>query len=194
MAQRENEYVKQAREFLERNRIEFRAVLIGNDCPSFCEDARKQIDMDKVDTFPRGTHIHGKHYRCTFSAKERGHFAVDFWNSYADSEENFFAFGNDNSLGNWVTGRDNCYWDKYRINGKYPGRPRIKQPIKPTAYDVLASITKDDPGTFEQFCGDFGYDEDSRRAEDVYRAVVEEWKRVRRFFTDAELTEVREIQ
>src|SRR6185312_12921531 len=28
---------------------------------------------------------------------------------------------------------------------------------KPTAYDVLACITKYDPGTFSNFCSDFGY-------------------------------------
>ena len=36
---------------------------------------------------------------------------------------------------------------------------------EPTAYDVLTCLTKFDPHAFESFCGDFGYDMDSRAAE-----------------------------
>jgi hypothetical protein len=64
----------------------------------------------------------------------------------------------------------------------------------PTAYDVLTCIQKYDPGTFENFCGDFGYDEDSRKAEKTYKAVVKEWWRVYRFFTSSEIEEMQEIQ
>ena len=38
------------------------------------------------------------------------------------------------------------------------GRYKNKKYSEPTAYDVLAYLTKYDPGTFENFCGDFGYD------------------------------------
>jgi hypothetical protein len=65
--------------------------------------------------------------------------------------------------------------------------------IRPTAYDALTAITKSDPGTFKDFCGDFGYDEDSRRAERTYIAVVEEWKNVERMFGDV-LERLQEIQ
>lgn len=65
----DNQYEKQANEFLSANGIEFRAVLIGDDCPPFCEDAQHDRDMNNVNTFPRKTHIHGKHYRGTFSSK-----------------------------------------------------------------------------------------------------------------------------
>lgn len=34
----------------------------------------------------------------------------------------------------------------------------------PTMYDVLTCLTKYDPDTFEDFCSEFGYDTDSRRA------------------------------
>jgi len=191
MVQVESEYVKQGREFLERNGIEFRAVMIGNDCPKFCSDALKQIDMDKVDTFPRKTHIHGKHYRCTFSCKGRGHISIDFWNSYSDAEFNW-ARKNAHDLS--YQALDRIFGKRGYSDGSLGVLPLKNKEREVTAYDVICCLTKDDPGTFEQFCGDFGYDEDSRRAEETYRAVVDEWKRVRRFFTDVELTEVREIQ
>lgn len=63
----------------------------------------------------------------------------------------------------------------------------------PSAYDLLACLQKSDPGSFKDFCGDFGYDTDSRKAERVYEAVRAEWFKMNDFFTDAELTELQEI-
>ena len=64
---------------------------------------------------------------------------------------------------------------------------------EPTAYDILACLTKYDPGTFEDFCSDYGYDEDSRKAESTYKAVCKEWRNVERVFGDY-LDGLREIQ
>jgi len=183
-----SEYTELAWDFLKRSGLDFRAVLVGSDCPMHCEDAQNERDMDKLDTFPRKTHIHGKHYRCTISGKDRGHVTFEFWNSYADEEFNAFKRGN-------VVNPDERYWDKYR-DGKY--RPsdfvRTSKPLKTvTPYDLLACIQKSDPYSFEDFCSDFGYDTDSRKAEATYHAVVKEWKKVQSFFTAAELTEIQEI-
>ncbi len=62
-----------------------------------------------------------------------------------------------------------------------------------TAYDLLASITKSEPGTFEDFCGEYGYDSDSRKAETVYHSVIAEWRKVHKFFTASELAELQEV-
>ena len=77
-----------------------------------------------------------------------------------------------------------------------PERDVFKNPnfAAPTAYDILTSLTKNDPGTFENFCGDFGYDTDSRSAEKVYRAVCDEWLNVSRLFNDSEIELLQEIQ
>lgn len=64
---------------------------------------------------------------------------------------------------------------------------------KPTAYDALCCLTKSDPGSFENFCSDFGYDEDSRKAESTYKAVVAEWEQVSNFFSSDELEQLQEI-
>ena len=63
---------------------------------------------------------------------------------------------------------------------------------KPTLYDVFSCLEKYDPGTFEDFCWMFGYDEYSRRAERTWKAVVKEWNAVERLFGDC-LDELREI-
>jgi hypothetical protein len=63
---------------------------------------------------------------------------------------------------------------------------------EPTFYDVFACLQKYDVGTFENFCSEFGYDTDSRRAERVYKAVCKEYAAVERLFGDC-LDELSEI-
>lgn len=57
----------------------------------------------------------------------------------------------------------------------------------PTPYDVLACIEKHDVGDFENFCSEFGYDINSRKAEKIYKAVCKEYEKVSRFFSSDEL-------
>ena len=64
----------------------------------------------------------------------------------------------------------------------------------PTPYDVLAGLTDYDPEDFDNFCMTFGYDQDSRTAEKIYKAVCEEWEQVQRFFQGEQLDLLREIQ
>lgn len=71
----------------------------------------------------------------------------------------------------------------------------LKKVIKaPTAYDILACLTKYNPGTFEDFCGDFGYDTDSRSAEKTYHAAMKEYGDLAQIFSPEELEEMEEIQ
>ncbi len=63
---------------------------------------------------------------------------------------------------------------------------------KPTAYDLLACLTKSNSGTLDEFCTEFGYDTDSRRAEETYLEVQREFKKVQNLFGDC-LSELEEI-
>lgn len=63
----------------------------------------------------------------------------------------------------------------------------------PSLYDILACLTKYDPETFEDFCGECGYNTDSRRAYDEFLAVDNEWHGVKQLFSDC-LDELSEIQ
>jgi len=58
---------------------------------------------------------------------------------------------------------------------------------EPTLYSVLACLTKYDPETFEDFCANYGYDNDSRKAEKIYKEVVKEFNNMQRLFTSDEL-------
>jgi len=83
-------------------------------------------------------------------------------------------------------------------------KTRTKNP--PSAYDVLSCVTKSDPGTFDEFCSEYGlsnvstpetYDElKNYRTKDkaIYKAVAKEWSSISDFFTAEELEELQEIQ
>ncbi len=85
--------------------------------------------------------------------------------------------------------KTNLNWDFSAVKSD-----TIHFPIAPTAYDVLACLTKYNPGSFENFCSEFGYDTDSRKAEKTYNAVKEEYMNVCSLFNDTEIEALQEIQ
>ena len=80
---------------------------------------------------------------------------------------------------------------RIRFSVKY-GQSIAQGSNPPTKYDLLTCLTKGDPGSFENFCGDYGYDPDSRKAERIYNAVCKEWVNVDRMWPDA-IDQLREI-
>lgn len=64
------------------------------------------------------------------------------------------------------------------------------------AYSVLACISSDiyTPETFEDFCAEYGYDADSRKAEKLFKRADRFARRLRAFFTEEEQNELAEIQ
>lgn len=64
----------------------------------------------------------------------------------------------------------------------------------PTAYDVLTCLEKYGHEDFEDFCGEFGYDTDSRRAKKIFKSVQKEYHNVCKLWSDEEIEQLREIQ
>ena len=66
---------------------------------------------------------------------------------------------------------------------------------KPDLVDVLSSLISDtnDLDTFEDWCGCFGYDTDSIKANKMYKQCLEELKQLKKMFTEKELKELRKI-
>ena len=64
-----------------------------------------------------------------------------------------------------------------------------------TAYGVLACISGDyyTPETFEDFCSDYGYDQDSRTAEQTFKHADKFAKKLRDFFSEREAERLSEI-
>ena len=67
------------------------------------------------------------------------------------------------------------------------GQSIMKGNEEPTLYDVLTCLQKYDVETFEDFCNDNGFDNDSRMAEKTYKAVVKEFQAMQRLFNSEEL-------
>ena len=65
---------------------------------------------------------------------------------------------------------------------------------EPTMYDVLTCLEKYEVGTFDEFCGNFGYDNDSIKAHRIYKAVAKEYKNMLRVFGADILEQMQEIQ
>lgn len=63
--------------------------------------------------------------------------------------------------------------------------------IEPTLYDVLACLTKSDPGSYDDFLSEYGYKK-SKDSIRTYNKVKDEYKNVMRLFDDIidELVEI----
>lgn len=182
-------YNERVAAYLEKIGVEFKVELLGNDCPRWCEQKGK----GGADVFPRREHIHGKHYLVTFrrpsnvgrTGMHYKAFTMDFWNSYKDEEFN------------WLRGQrwnHNLPFHLFKSHGLDQQKWGSPKPKLPTPYDVLACAEKCEPDLdFERWCAEFGYDTDSRRAEETWKAVIGEWNKVRGFFTEGELEVLREI-
>lgn len=169
-----NDYIKQGEDFLTSAGLTFSVRRIGLDCPKFCGDAGKHVA--DIGRFPRRTHIHGNHYLATFS-RMNGPLVREFEGKGWRLPEFSVDF--------WNSYND----EEFNFCIANPKKPRI-----PNAYDVITCFQKSDPGTFKDFCLEYGYDDDSRKAEEVWRACCAEWDKVRRFFTPEEVEQLQEIQ
>jgi hypothetical protein len=113
---------------------------------------------------------------------ERGNrkYSFTFGQSINDSGK-FWHFG---KYQNGISNKKLYPFHEWDVNKNY---------AIPTPYDVLSGVTKYDPGTFENFCSEFGYDTDSRKAEKVYQAVKNEYQNIAMLFNDSEMAELAEI-
>lgn len=112
-----------------------------------------------------------------------------------------FKFGNSlNASGRYIVrnhGKDMHFQDRAAATRfassvfDVKNNPNFKAP---TYYDVLAVLTKTDPGLFQDFCDEFSYDTDSRRAERTYNAVRDEYLHLANIFSNDELEQMQEIQ
>lgn len=63
----------------------------------------------------------------------------------------------------------------------------------PSDYAILSCLEKYEVGTFYEWCNNFGYDTDSRKAEKIYFDCQRQFSDVSGFFTPDELIELQDI-
>lgn len=167
-----NEYTKQALDFLDKAKasikIEFSGVAINKE---WKEKGKRNL------------------YNVTITTP-LGSMNFDFWDSIYNTEISVM------NLEEYAKKRFKCQYEYLTYADKVKVRKELKEKKAaaiPSAYDVLACLIKYDPGTFEEFCCEFGYNEDSRTAERIYVAVIKEYKQLERIFTAEQIEELREI-
>lgn len=165
----ENEREKQAQDFLTKTNTTIDIVFLKNG-KHFIDD-KEDRDIYKI-TLKRGA----RKYVFNFgqSIANSSHYVdVHLSNKPRISKEKAIQI-----YGNTILGLKRSF-----RNGKVP-----------SAYDVLACLQKYDVGTFKNFCDEFGYNTDSIKAENTYKAVVNEYQSLCTLYSDAELEKLQEIQ
>ena len=161
----ESKYQEQGNKFLELTETTFNAEFLKHG--KHFDDDKETRDIYKI-TLTRGERVFSFDFGQSINASGKyvtypGHNKV--------MKKPIYGFGN-------VKGRD---WD---INKDYS---------EPNAYDVLTCLQKYDVGTLENFCSEFGYDEDSRKAEKIYKAVLNEYNNMKMLYSDQELEALQEV-
>lgn len=158
---------------------------------------------------------HGIKYSVTLK-NTRGTYTFEFWGSITDKEK--LQLAKEAKVGGIYSAKYFALmdWCKSRasatvpneirsknargISTEYTGRvwlnnteDTVKILIAPKAYDILACLRPMSAHSFEEFCSEFGYDEDSRTTERTYQACLAQDNAMRRMFTHAELEAIQEI-
>ena len=180
------DYEKQGENFLKETNTTFKAEFLKNGL--YFEDDTETRDIYLI-TLKKGE----REYKFNFgnsiqnSIKFKiiqGYLSNDILKVFKGKNWNTKGFNRKEELGKTRT----CFIG----SGKY--WEENKDFSEPRAYDVLSCLTSYEPGTFEDFCDNFGYEEDSRKAEKTYKAVLEEWQNLKMLYTDKDLLKLQEIQ
>ena len=166
------DYLTQATDFLRSTGTDFKAEFLKHG---------KHFDSDKQTR---------DIYKITLKRGDRV-FSFDFGQSIANSGEWLVP---DRRLSKVFNDKQvaTTYASKIGVSVFSVRKNPSKKP--PSEYDVLACLTKYDPESFTAFCHEFGYDTDSKSAEVIYNAVLNEWHNVAMLWNDNELNQLREIQ
>lgn len=167
-----NEYIKQATDFLQKAHAEMKIDFVGLTTNKEWKEKEKRCLYEITLISPRGSMV------------------FDFWDSIQNAEVRemtFEAYAEKRYLAPFTS---LTLLEKIQASKELAAK---KKAAIPSVYDVLACLTKYDPGTFEDFCSDYGYDKDSRTAERIYFAVQKEYAQLARLFTPEQMEELAEI-
>lgn len=168
-----NEYVKQAKDFLNKANAKCEIVYGGISRNETWKETAKRNWYDVTIT------------------TSRGKMSYVFWDSINNTEISQMT------LEEYVEKKLKRRYSDFSYDEQKKAErelKKLKTEAVPSEYDVLACLEKYDVGTFEDFCSEFGYDEDSRTAERIYIAVIKEYKDLTRIFTEEQMEELSEIQ
>ena len=178
-----NEYEQQANEFLKETGTEFKAEFLKHGF-HFPDDTDKR-DIYEI-TLKRGS----REFKFNFgqSIANSGFKIINKTNNKVLKygwEDEALKYAN-NDLKKFKA----FVFDKFRVMGCL----KVTELKTPSVYDVLACLQSYEVGSFKDFCDEFGYNEDSIKAEKIYYAVLNEYNNLKLLYSDEELLKLGEIQ
>lgn len=170
------DYEKQANDFLSKTNTVITSKYLKNDF--YFEGDKEKRDI----------------YEITIQ-REKRKIVFTFGNSIMDSQYyNDRRYNGKRTYSLNGTGRTGGYSildiEKYKNGGM---DLELIQGIPPTNSSILSCLQKYEVGTFEDFCSEFDYSEDSIAAEKTYKAVCKEYDNVCKIWNDSEIKELQEI-
>lgn len=169
-----NEYQEQALEFLRKANATMKIEVMSLDYPDWDEGDNMRLRHSVTLTTPKGS------YTFLFWGSA---YQAELWDTPSALEKLARK-----TFGRHYEGLANS--EKAKI--KKIMRER-REELKTKEYDVLACLTKYDPGTHEEFCAEYGYSTDSVRGIKTYLAVQKEYHELSRIFTLEQLEAIQEI-
>lgn len=166
-----NEYTQQANDFLQKAKAKIKIEFVGAAINQDWDDQKRNL------------------YKVTLTTP-RGQYTFNFWDSIRNTEICCMT------VQKYAEKRYKIRYGDLTVQEKIAAQKELKAEQAAAvldAYDILSVMTKYDPGTFEEFCSEFGYNEDSRTAERIYLAVQKEYTQLTRIFTTEQLEEMQEI-
>jgi hypothetical protein len=169
---RDNEFTRQADEFLEKANAKLTIRWIGLMRNEMWDGKELRDRYEITLTTPKGS------------------MTIDFWDSIHDTEiHNITA-------AKYAEIKYKQHWELLWNNERqkiYKELSQAKQDAEVTAYDILSCLEKYEIGTFEEFCAECGYSNDSIRAYKTFIACDEQYKKLKRLFTEEQMEELCEI-
>lgn len=160
----------------------------------------KEAVPQKPAPWIKGEKAQSINYACTLK-NARGTYAFDFWGSIRDAEmvamaEDVKARGHHDTpqffaVAEFVKDRNGASVPSRNLSGL---PEKVREAVKPNAYAILAALQPMSEDNFSDFCASMGYDEDSRTAEKIYHACVEQDRMIRRLYSMDEIEALSEIQ
>lgn len=167
-----DEYQKQAIEFLKEANATLDIRFVGLSINKNWKEKERRNLYEITLTTPKGSMI------------------FDFWDSIYDTKISTM------DVKEYAKKRFRCeyeYLTSYHQSICRKEISRKKKEATPNEYDILACLTKYDPGTFEDFCAEYGYCADSIRALTMYRDAQKEYSQLVRIFTPEQMEMLAEI-
>jgi len=170
-----SEYDKQVEKFLKETKTEFKTEFVKWDY--HFQDDKEKRDIYKI-TLKRG----GREYSFMFgqSLNASGQYTL-----YPSMEKIHLQTSKNGEPNKNIKGFG------FLSNGNSKKNPEFSVP---TAYNVLACLQKYDIGSFKDFYNEFGYSDDSIKAEKIYKAVCDEYNNLKMLYSDDEINKLQEIQ